>query len=356
MSSKIIQAQGYHFFVDNEADACCSQCGGVGVPVLHPRLPSSAGNYALCEPCARLVAWAWGQISGDVVGPAPPWSSSTPSVAVVLLLRENLSNPASPYEVLAVERKTEPGAWACPGGKIESGETPEQAAVRELREETGLITWPGTLETLYVGHSLRGRVVQLFLCRGYYGVAAPKETAVAWKAWPPERSLNYAPGFYRGVSVAFQHRLAIQRYSVPGMPISMSLSRPAYECCILRKELQERVTAFGSRPLQDTEQHQLNSDREMIRCFVMTMNQKEVSVLEMVTGAIDAAAVRARPGMAVEAVPRVLSKTLPVHVGSGMRPAARPALAAVGGGDDGEGDSEEDENAAPADDSSDEGA
>lgn len=39
---------------------------------------------------------------------------------------------------LGVSRKHNPGDFGFPGGHIEKGETPEQAAVRELEEETGL--------------------------------------------------------------------------------------------------------------------------------------------------------------------------------------------------------------------------
>lgn len=39
---------------------------------------------------------------------------------------------------LIVTAKKDPGAWIFPKGHIEQGESPEEAALRELREETGV--------------------------------------------------------------------------------------------------------------------------------------------------------------------------------------------------------------------------
>lgn len=40
--------------------------------------------------------------------------------------------------IVLIERKNPPPGWALPGGFVDYGETLEQAAVREAREETGL--------------------------------------------------------------------------------------------------------------------------------------------------------------------------------------------------------------------------
>ncbi|WP_029181903.1 NUDIX hydrolase [Streptomyces globisporus] len=68
--------------------------------------------------------------------------------------------------VLLVQRRVTEGAlsWQFPAGKIESGETPEEAAVRETQEETGLRVAPQKSLGHRV-HPLTGREIHYIACR-----------------------------------------------------------------------------------------------------------------------------------------------------------------------------------------------
>ena len=91
----------------------------------------SADDHGTVRPTCPKCGYVW-------------YRNPVPAAGVVLV--EN-------GRVLLVKRRWDPraGSWCLPAGFMEAGETPEQTAVRELEEETGVIAQLTGLFGVYAG-------------------------------------------------------------------------------------------------------------------------------------------------------------------------------------------------------------
>lgn len=89
--------------------------------------------------------------------------------------------------VLLAERpagKSMAGLWEFPGGKIETGERPEQSLIRELNEELGITVKEECLAPFaFASHDYDDfhLLMPLFICRRWEGIVQPLENQrLAW--------------------------------------------------------------------------------------------------------------------------------------------------------------------------------
>lgn len=82
------------------------------------------------------------------------------------------------------EGKSMAGLWEFPGGKVEHGETPEAALIRELDEELGIETREACLAPLsFASHAYESihLLMPLYVCRKWQGTPISREhTALKW--------------------------------------------------------------------------------------------------------------------------------------------------------------------------------
>ncbi len=115
-------------------------------------------------------------------GPPPLGSRPLVLVAAVALVDPD-------GRILIAQRpagKSMAGLWEFPGGKVDPGETPEQALVRELHEELGIETATSCLAPIAFashGYEKFHLLMPVFACRKWNGVPQPREgQALKWVA------------------------------------------------------------------------------------------------------------------------------------------------------------------------------
>lgn len=109
----------------------------------------------------------------------------SPDLPIILVAAAALINSKS--EVLLAKRpegKAMAGLWEFPGGKVEQGEIPEFALMRELEEELGIETRPTCYHPIaFASHSYDDfhLLMPVFACRMWTGEPTAKEhSELAW--------------------------------------------------------------------------------------------------------------------------------------------------------------------------------
>jgi ADP-ribose pyrophosphatase YjhB (NUDIX family) len=151
----------------------------------------TADDHGMARPACPSCGYIW-------------YRNPVPAAGVLL---------AEQGRVLLVKRRWEPraGYWCLPSGFMEAGERPEQTAVRELQEETGVIAQLTGLFGVYAGFDdPRVRAVLIL----YTGIATGGEARAGDDAeeleWFPLEALPAELAFasHRQALAEFRERLA----------------------------------------------------------------------------------------------------------------------------------------------------
>ena len=113
-------------------------------------------------------------------------------------------------KILLIKRsnytKVFPGLWACPGGRADSGETPEENVIREVKEETNIDFTP---TQLFKKGNWKDRDLYRFLGK-WSGKVKPQVKEISeikWFSYNKAAKLNFAFDYKEVLDMLHQKEL-----------------------------------------------------------------------------------------------------------------------------------------------------
>lgn len=139
-----------------------------------------------------------------------------PDGTLLMQLRDDGRGKPIPY----------PNTWNFPGGLVEAGETPLEAAIREIAEEFEIVLDPGDCVEVWRYEHAHAAVDHIFLCKVPAEVAPVMHEGAAWSWMTPQEIAGLKLGFEQEKIVAhvFGHVFGHALDPVPG-PVPAGLGR-----------------------------------------------------------------------------------------------------------------------------------
>lgn len=127
--------------------------------------------------------------------------------------------------LLRSSHKPQGNTWCVPGGKLEQGETPQAAVLREVMEETGLLLAEEALrycQKVYVRFPDRDIVLHLFRAPlaaipSELSIAPDEHSTYRWVTFDEAVSLPLIPGGLECLRYAFHNQIVELFGAIPGI-------------------------------------------------------------------------------------------------------------------------------------------